>query len=311
MKVAAKKVILAAMAANLLIAVVKFFAAWWTGSSAILSEGIHSLVDTGNQMLLLHGQRRAVLPPDEEFPFGHGKEIYFWSFVVSILVFSVGAGLSLFEGISHILHPTVIKNVNVSYLIIVAAMVFEGISWVISVREFAKEKAPQHTFLQAIRKGKDPTLFLVVLEDSAALLGLLVALTGIALARLTGMPLFDGAASVIIGLILGGTAVIIALETKGLLVGEAALVEVVQAIREIVAAGDHVQHVNEVLTLHMGPEYIVATISLDIADEVPAGELERTVMALESEIRRKVPEVKKVFIEAEAWRRPKRRKELL
>ena len=305
MKGGTKRVILAALAANLLIAAVKFFAAWSTGSSAILSEGIHSLVDSGNQILMLHGQRRAALPPDEEFPFGHGKEIYFWSFVVSILVFSVGAGLSLFEGISHLVHATPIKNVIVSYLIIGAAMVFEGVSWIISVREFAKEKAPQHKFLEAIRKGKDPTLFLVVLEDSAALLGLLVALAGVALASLTGIPHFDGGASVVIGLILGGTAVIIAVETKGLLVGEAALQEVVQTIREVVAAGEHVEHVNEVLTLHMGPEYIVATISLDFVDDVPAGEIERTVLVLESEIRRRVPEVKKVFIEAEAWRRPK------
>ena len=293
------------MAANLLIAAVKFFAAWWTGSSAILSEGIHSLVDSGNQVLMLHGQRRAQLPADEHFPFGHGKEIYFWSFVVSILVFSVGAGLSLFEGITHIIHAAPIRNVGVSYLIIAAAMLFEGISWLISVREFNKAKAPQHNFLQAIQKGKDPTLFLVVLEDSAALLGLLVALAGIALASLTGIPHFDGVASVIIGLILGGTAVVIAVETKGLLVGEAALREVVQTIREVVAAGEHVEHVNEVLTLHMGPEYIVATISLDFVDEVPAGEIERTVPLLEAEIRRRVPEVKKVFIEAQAWRRPK------
>ena len=305
MKGATKKVILAAMVANLLIAAIKFFAAWWTGSSALLSEGIHSLVDTGNQVLMFHGQHQAALPADEEFPFGHGKEIYFWSFVVSLLVFSVGAGLSLFEGITHLVHPGELRNVGVSYLIIGAAMLFEGMSWVISVREFSKQKAPQHNFLEAIRKGKDPTLFLIVLEDSAALFGLLVALAGVALASLTGIMLFDGAASVIIGLILGGTAIVIALETKGLLVGEAALKEVVQAIREIVSAGEHVEHVNEVLTLHMGPEYVVATISLDFVDEVPAGEIERSVTALESEIRQKVPEVKKVFIEAEAWRRPR------
>lgn len=311
MKDAAKKVILAALAANLLIAAVKFCAAWWTGSSAILSEGIHSLVDTGNQVLLLHGQRLAARPADEDFPFGHGKEIYFWSFVVAILVFSLGAGLSLFEGIAHLVNPVVIKNVQVNYLIIGAAMLFEGTSWVISVREFNKEKAPQHDFLQAIRKGKDPTLFLVVLEDSAALLGLLVALLGVALASWTGVERFDGAASVVIGLILACTAVLIAVETKGLLVGEAALREVVQAIRRIVAAGEHVEHVNEVLTLHMGPEYIVANISLDFVDEVPALEIERTVMVLEGEIKRQVPEVKKVFIEAQAWRRPRPEKTLL
>lgn len=303
MKRAAKKVLIAALGANLMIATVKFFAAWWTGSSALLSEGIHSLVDSGNQVLLFYGQRRALLPADEEFPFGHGKEIYFWSFVVSILVFSVGAGLSLFEGITHLIHPAVLANVGVSCLIIAASTLFEGISWLVSVREFSREKSPQRTFLQAIHKGKDPTLFLVVLEDSAALLGLLVALTGVGVSSLSGNSRFDAAASVVIGLILAGTAIVIALETKGLLVGEAALGEVVQVIREIVAHGEHVKHVNEVLTLHMGPDYIVTTISLDFA-EVPAGEIERTVQVLESEIRRKLPDVKRVFIEAESWHRP-------
>jgi divalent metal cation (Fe/Co/Zn/Cd) transporter len=199
----------------------------------------------------------------------------------------------------------------VSYWTLGAALLLEGTSWVISLREFSKVKLPHHSYLQAIRKGKDPTMFLVLLEDSAALLGILVALFGIWLTSLTGIHYFDGAASVVIGFILGGTAVIIALETKGLLVGEAAVTEAVQQIREIVARGRHVEHVNEVLTLHMGPDYIVATISLDFVDEVPAGEIERTVLVLESEIKRRVPEVKKVFIEAEALRRPRSRCSLL
>lgn len=311
MKGAATKVILAALAANLLIAVTKLVAAWVTGSSAILSEGIHSMVDSGNQVLLLHGRRRARLPADAEFPFGHGKEIYFWSFVVSILVFSLGSGVSLYEGIAHIISPTRIRGAHVNYLIIGASMLFEGISWVISIREFAKIKSPRHTYFEAIREGKDPSLFLVLLEDSAALLGLLVALAGIYLATATGNPLYDGMASIVIGLILAGTAILIARETKGLLVGEAASREVVQAIREVVSKGEHVEHVNEVLTLHMGPNFIVATISLDFADEVPAGEIEKTVPALEEEIKKRVPEVKRVFIEAEAWRRPKLRSPLL
>jgi len=311
MKGAANKVIIAALAANLLIAATKLVAAWMTGSSAILSEGVHSLVDSGNQVLLLHGQRRARRPPDEDFPFGHGKEIYFWSFVVSILVFSLGAGISLFEGISHMLQPTRMRDVNVNYLILGASTLFEACSWVISIREFRKEKAPGQSYLQAIRQGKDPSMFLVVLEDSAALLGLLAAFAGIFLASRTGNPVYDGIASVIIGLILGGTAILIAQETKGLLVGEAASREVVQVISEIVARGEHVEHVNEILTLHMGPDYIVATISLDFVDEVSAGEIERTVPLLESEIKQRLPEVKKVFIEAEAWRRPRTRSSLL
>jgi cation diffusion facilitator family transporter len=305
MKGSAKKVIYAALAANLVIAATKLAAAWFTGSSAILSEGIHSVVDSGNQVLLLHGQRCARRPPDEDFPFGHGKEIYFWSFVVSILVFSLGAGISLYEGVDHILRPSLMRNVGVNYLIIAASLIFEGISWVISIREFRKSKSPRHGYFQAIRKGKDPSMFLVVLEDSAAMLGLVAALAGIFLATYTGNPLWDGSASIVIGLILAGTAIVIARETKGLLVGEAASREAVQAIREVVAQGEHVEHVNEVLTLHMGPEFVVATISLDFVDEVSAGEIERTIPLLEAEIKRRAPEVKKVFIEAEAWRRPR------
>ncbi|WP_460593920.1 cation diffusion facilitator family transporter [Geomonas sp. Red276] len=311
MKSGTKKVIIAALAANLLIAGTKMVAAWITGSSAILSEAIHSLVDGGNQLLMLHGQRRAALAPDEEFPFGHGKEIYFWSFVVSILVFSLGSGLSLFEGINHLVHPHPMRDVKVNYIILAASLLFEGFSWVVSFREFGKSKAPGQGYYQAIREGKDPSLFLVVLEDTAALLGLLAALAGIYLASLTGTPGYDGAASVVIGLILGGTAILIAHETKGLLVGEAASREVVQLIREIVQHGEHVEHVNEVLTLHMGPEFIVVTISLDFNDEVSAGEIERTVPLLEREIKERVPEVKKVFVEAQAWHRPKVRSELL
>jgi cation diffusion facilitator family transporter len=311
MKSETKKVIIAALVANLLIAATKLVAAAVTRSSAILSEGIHSLVDSGNQVLLLHGQRRATRAPDEDFPFGHGKEIYLWSFAVSILVFSLGAGISLYEGVDHLIHPTVMRKVRVNYLVLAASILFEGVSWIISIREFAKVKSADQSYLQAIRTGKDPSLFLVVLEDSAALLGLAVALAGIFLTSLTGDPVYDGSASVLIGLILAGTAILIARETKGLLVGEAASREVVQIIKEIVANGAHVEHVNEVLTLHMGPEYIVVTISLDFDDKVSAGEIERTVPVLEAEIKKRVPEVKKIFVEAEAWRRPRVRSELL
>jgi len=305
MKHGAKKVIFAAMAANLLIAGTKFFAAWWTGSSAILSEGVHSLVDTGDQVLLLYGLHRAALPPDELFPFGHGKEIYFWSFVVAILIFALGAGISLYEGIIHILAPSQMQNATVNYLIIGVSLVFEGISWGVSVREFGKEKGARIGLIEAIRTGKDPTLFLVVMEDSAALLGLVVALVGIFLTEITGSPVFDGSASVVIGLILGVTAALLARETKGLLVGEAADSEVVRTISEIVGKGRCVEHVNEVLTLHMGPDYIVTTISLDFVDEVSAGEVEQAVLEMEQSIKERVPQVKKVFIEAEAWRRVK------
>lgn len=303
MKPGAKKVIWVAMAANLAIAVVKFFAAWRTGSSAILSEGVHSVVDTSDQLLLLYGLHRASLPPDREFRFGHGKEIYFWSFVVAMLIFSLGAGISFYEGVHHLLHPSEMVEPRINYLVIAAAMAFEGISWVISVREFRKEKKPELGYLQAIRRGKDPTLFLVLMEDSAALLGLVAALAGIALTQVTGNIIFDGAASLVIGGILALTAVFLAQETKGLLIGEAADREAEQVIRGIVERGRHVERVNEVLTLQMGPEYVLATVALDFADGVPSDQVEDVVAELEAQIKTSLPTVKKVFIEAEGRRR--------
>ncbi|BCS54201.1 cation diffusion facilitator family transporter [Geobacter sp. SVR] len=307
MKNGKKLVILTALAANLLIAATKFGAAWWTGSSAILSEGVHSLVDTGDQVLLLYGMRQALRPPDEEFPFGHGKEIYFWSFVVSILIFSLGAGISIYEGILHLLHPARLENASVNYVIIAMAMAFEGISWLVSLRQFRRGKKPEVGYVQAIMQGKDPSLFLVLLEDSAAMLGLLAALAGIMLTQVTSNPIYDGGASVVIGLILGGTAILLARETKGLLVGEAADREAVRMIREIVSAGEHIEHVNEVLTLHMGPDYVVAAISLGFRDDIPAGDVEQTIKRLEETIKERVPEVQKVFIKAEPDRRRRTR----
>ncbi|QWV92967.1 cation diffusion facilitator family transporter [Geomonas oryzisoli] len=294
-----KKVIWAAMAANLAIAAIKFFAAWRTGSSAILSEGIHSVVDTSDQVLLLYGLHRAALPPDRDFPFGHGKEIYFWSFVVAMLIFSLGAGVSFYEGVHHLLHPAKLVDPKVNYFVIAAAMIFEGISWTISVLEFRKQKKPGLGYLQAIHRGKDPTLFLVLMEDSAALLGLLTALIGIGLSQATGHHFFDGAASLVIGAILAATAVFLARETKGLLIGEAADREAEQVIRGIVQKGQHVERVNEVLTLQMGPEYVLATVALAFADGITADQIEDEVAKLETEIKKSLPTVKKVYIEAE------------
>lgn len=298
-----KKVIWAAMAANLAIAAIKFFAAWRTGSSAILSEGVHSVVDTSDQLLLLYGLHRAALPPDRDFPFGHGKEIYFWSFVVAMLIFSLGAGISFYEGTHHLLHPSKLVDPKVNYLVIAAAMSFEGISWTISVLEFRKQKKPEVGYLQAIRRGKDPTLFLVLMEDSAALLGLVAALVGIVLTQWTGSPVFDGVASLIIGAILALTAVFLAQETKGLLIGEGMDREAEQAIRGIVGKGRHVERVNEVQTLQMGPEYVLVTVALDFADGASAGQIEEVVAELEAEIKRSLPTVKKVYIEAAGRKR--------
>ena len=296
-----KKVIYAALIGNTLVAITKFVAASITGSSAMLSEGIHSVVDTGNQLLLLLGLHKAKKPADDRFPFGHGKEVYFWSFVVAILIFAVGAGVSLYEGILHVLHPVPITSPYVNYIVLVLAIIFEGAAFYFALTEFSRAKG-KWGYLEAIRKGKDPTNFVVLFEDSAALLGLVVAFLGVFLTQVTGNLIFDGLASIIIGLILGGTAIWLAYETKGLLIGESANHQVVKDIRRILGDYPLVEHVNEVLTMHMGPKYILANLSVDFADDVTAVELEHAIAGLDSLIKQTCPDVQRVFIEAEARR---------
>ena len=294
-----KKVIYAALAGNALIAITKFVAATITGSSAMLSEGIHSLVDTGNQVLLLYGMKRASRPADKQFPFGHGKEIYFWSFVVAILIFAVGAGVSLYQGIHHIQHPQVIQNPMVNYIVLGLAMIFEGAAWYFALTEFTKAKG-KWGYIEAVQRGKDPTMFVVLFEDSAAMLGLVVAFLGIWLSQTTGILYFDGLASVIIGLILGGTAIWLAYETKGLLIGESANTRVVEGIRALVQGSEGVEQLNEVLTMHMGPDFILVNLSVDFHDAIAAGDLESLIAGLDAAIKQQFPAVKRVFIEAEA-----------
>lgn len=294
-----KKVIYAALIGNTLVALTKFVAAALTGSSAMLSEGIHSLVDTGNQVLLLYGLRQARKPPDAHFPFGHGKEIYFWSFVVAILVFALGAGVSIYEGIEHLRHPVVIENPTINYAVLGVAMLFEGAAWYFALREFSGSKGKLGYF-EAVRRGKDPTTFVVLFEDSAAMLGLMVAFAGIALSQLTGLAWFDGLASVVIGLLLAATAMWLAVETKGLLIGESANRWIVEGVRELVASVDDVEHVNDVLTMHMGPDYILVTISVDLSNHVSAVAVEKIAAGLDCEIRANYANVKRVFVEARA-----------
>jgi cation diffusion facilitator family transporter len=294
-----KKVIYAALIGNTLVAITKFVAASITGSSAMLSEAIHSVVDTGNQLLLLLGLHKAKKPADDRFPFGHGKEVYFWSFVVAMLIFAVGAGVSLYEGIRHVLHPVPIVSPHVNYIVLTLAIIFEGAAFYFALTEFSRAKG-KWSYLEAIRKGKDPTNFVVLFEDSAALLGLVVAFLGVFLTQITGNLIFDGLASIIIGLILAGTAIWLAYETKGLLIGESANLKVVKEIRRILEDFPLVEHVNEVLTMHMGPKYILANLSVDFADDVTAVELEHAIAGLDSLIKQTCPDVQRVFIEAEA-----------
>jgi len=294
-----KKVIIAALIGNTLISITKFVAASITGSSAMFSEGIHSIVDTGNQILLLYGLKRAARPASPQFPFGHGKEIYLWSFVVAILIFAVGAGISIYEGINHIRHPSTLHDPTVNYIVLGLATIFEGGALYFALTEFNKVRGT-FSYIEAVQRGKDPSLFVVLFEDGAALLGLFVAFAGIMLAQITENALWDGIASVIIGLILAFTAIWLAHETKSLLIGEGANKDIVDGIRKVALKQDSIEKINEVLTLHMGPEFILVNMSISFKAHLPVGNIEKTIEVITKEIKENFPFAKKVFIEAES-----------
>jgi cation diffusion facilitator family transporter len=300
-----KKVIYAALAGNLAIAVTKFAAALFTGSSAMLSEGVHSLVDTGNGGLLLYGMHRAARPADRTHPLGHGRELYFWSFIVALLVFALGAGVSFYEGVVHIMAPEPVANVKVNYIVLGLAFLFEGSSWWVALKEFRKEKG-RLGWIEAVQVSKDPSVYTVLFEDSAALLGLVVAFAGILAAELLNMPELDGAASIGIGLILGGTAIFLARESKSLLLGEPASPEVQKKVLAIAEQDPAVQRANGVLTLHMGPEEIVAGLSIEFEDHVAAPEIEACVERIEARLKREMPEITRLFVKPQTtgtWER--------
>ena len=298
---ASKKVVIAALAGNAMIALTKFAAAAFTGSSAMFSEAVHSTVDTGNQALLLYGMRRAERPADARHPFGYGPEVYFWAFVVAILIFSIGAGVSIYEGVVKLGHPEPVTDAYVNYIVLGLAILFESVSWWVAFRAFNAVKGGRG-YLAAIRVSKDPALFTVLLEDSAALLGLVIALIAIALAETLGLPALDGVASILIGVMLAGVAVLLAYETKGLLIGEAADPKVLIGVREIVGQSGGVKQINEVLTMHMGPRDVLLTLSVDFHDRLSSAEVEGAVSALERRIKTEFPEITRIFIEAQDLR---------
>lgn len=299
MSTSSKTAIYAALAGNTLIAITKFIAAWFSGSSAMFSEGIHSLVDTGNQGLLLYGLKQARQPADERFPFGHGKEVYFWTFVVAILIFALGAGVSLYEGVHRFASPEPLQNVTINYLVLGLSIVFEGFALFFAFRTFSAAKG-KWGYLEAVRRGKDPSLFVVLFEDTAAILGLLVAIAGVAASDLLGWHWADAVSSMVIGVILGGTAFWLALETKGLLIGESANRAVVEGIRRMVESHREITRVQELLTMHMGPNFILVNLNASFAPELEAAQLERVIASLDVEIKQAYPAVKRVFIEAES-----------
>lgn len=299
-----KTVIVIALGCNLGIAAAKFVAAAWTLSSAMLSEAIHSLVDTANQGLLLFGISRAKLPADDQHPFGYGKEIYFWSFIVAMVLFSLGAGVAVYEGVLKVLNPHPLQNVGVLYAVLAVAMCLEGYSLLKAVHEFNARPEARHGFIEALRRSKDPSLFAIVLEDLAAMLGLTIALCGTLVAHLGGLDKADGVASILIGLVLAGVAAFMSIEIKSLIVGEAASRVVQAGIREIVAseigADRPIRKINDLRTMHLGPHDVLVTASVDFQDGISARTVEDATGRLQAAIKSRFPEVRHLFIEVQS-----------
>jgi cation diffusion facilitator family transporter len=302
------KVIYAAIAANLGIAAIKFAAAGFTGSSAMISEGIHSVVDTGNGGLMLLGVHRSRRPADDQHPFGYGKELYFWTLIVAIVIFAVGGGISAYEGLLHILHPVRLESPTWNYVVLGFSLVFESYSLIVAFKAFQAEKGDQGIW-QSIATSKDPTTYTVLFEDTAALLGLVVAFAGVFLAHLLDVPHFDGAASVIIGIILAVVAVLLAYESKGLLVGEAVDPETLKSIRHLAESDPRVEAVKTALTMHFGPHTILLAMDLQFRKDLSAAEVEESVDRLEEAIREHHRDIKHIFIESESLT-PKHRKNI-
>ena len=292
-----KTAIYAAISGNAAIAITKFTAAAFTGSSAMLTEGIHSLVDTGNGGLLLVGISKSKKPADATHPFGYGKELYFWPLIVAMLIFGVGGGVSIYEGILHLLHPGPLEDPFWNYVVLGLAMLFEGTVFIIAFKQFQAIKGEQSTW-QAIRTSKDPTTFTVLFEDAAAMLGLIAAAVGIFLGHQFQNPYFDGAASIVIGLILTTVAFFIGYESKGLLIGEGADPETLGSIRELAEADPDVDRVKNPLTMYFGPHTVLLTMNIQFREGLSAADVESAVDRLEQTLRTKYPDIKHIFIEA-------------
>jgi cation diffusion facilitator family transporter len=290
----AKTAVVAAIIGNFAIAVTKFFAAAFSGSSAMLSEAIHSLVDTGNGALILLGIHNSRKPPDAEHPFGHGRELYFWTLIVGVLIFGVGGGMSIYEGVTHLQHPTPIEDAKWSYIVLGLSAVFESTTWYFGLKAFNKERRGRG-ILEVIHSTKDPTSFSVLLEDSAALLGLLVALLGIFLSRALNQPYFDGGASVVIGSLLCTIAIVMVQESRGLLIGEGVDKETIKGLRKIIEADEGVAHLQHLHTIYQSPHSVVLVIELRFENNISAVDVRKAVRRLETKIQARYPEIKHIF----------------
>jgi len=288
-------VVYAALAGNVAIAVTKFIAAMLTGSAAMLSEGVHSLVDSINEILLLYGMSRARKPRDASHPFGYGRELYFWSFIVALLVLALGAGVSVYEGVSRILNPHPMSRPTINYIVLGVSLLFEGGSWIVALKAFRAMKGDAG-YIEAFRRSKNPTTFTVLFEDSAALVGLLIALAGIYFSHRLAMPQLDGVASIAIGCVLAVSSLLLARETKGLLIGESAHPHVRDAILEIAASDPAIRHANGVLTVQMGPDQVVAALSAEFEDTLHTTDIEQCITRVEHAVKSRHPVVTVLFI---------------
>jgi cation diffusion facilitator family transporter len=293
----------AALAGNLAIAATKFGAGIFTGSSAMLSEAIHSLVDTGNQALLLVGIRRSRRPPDAAHAFGHGKELYFWTLLVAIILFGVGGGMSFYEGLTHLQHPELIENPIVNYVVLGVAFAIEAASWTVAYRQLSPT-IEDGRWWRGLRASKDPTIVTVAVEDTAALIGLVLAFIGVLLSSLLANPTFDALASMAIGLVLAVVAVFLAIESRGLIIGETAADSVVRSIGALARADKDVVAAGEPLTMHLGPRQILVNLDVRFRPELTADGVAAAVDRLERTIRKAHPDVDRIFIEADLLKRP-------
>ncbi len=294
----ANLVLFGALAANIGIGIAKFVAAGITGSSSMLSEGFHSCVDSLNQILLLYGQKRAKRPPDKLHPFGYGRELYFWAFVVALLIFTVGAGVSVYEGVRHIRHPEPLTSATVNYVVLAISFALEGSSWTLAMREFAQTRGALGWW-QAIRQSKDPAGFIVLFEDSAALAGLLIAAAGVFASHALNRPALDGYASVAIGGVLALVALFLAREAKGLLIGERADPAVVAEVYRLVDGNPAITSVNHVRTIHTAPESVFVAISADFRDDMTMGEGEQLIEEIEGKLKAALPQLSSIYIRPE------------
>lgn len=296
-----KRVVYAALVGNLLVAATKFIAAAVTGSSSMLSEAVHSLVDTGNEGLLLYGYFRSSRRPDDTHPLGYGRELYFWSFIVSLLLFAIGAGVSLYEGVNHIIAPTPITDPTVNYIVLAISAVFEGATWWIALKRFGKLKG-RRGYWEAMRDSKDPPSFMVLFEDTAALIGIAIAAAGNFAAQHWGISAIDGIASILIGIVLAIAATALARENKALLIGERASDDVINSILALAISEPSVDGANDVFAVHLAPDQILVALSLEFSDELRTPQIEAAIVRLEDRIRKKHPEVIALFVKPQTRR---------